>query len=126
MLIPVLGLSPIVAQHSDKYYRVPMWKNDGKYFVYVAENKVRIFDDNSLPDCIKTRLSMILALDKKFPYKQRATSLDLFINYAGEEYNEIGWQLDDEYFLLVLKIEELASLIGEQLNSDSLNDEVLN
>jgi hypothetical protein len=97
-----------------------MWKNDGKYFVYVREFIVRIYDDDTLPDFIKMRLSMILALDRKFSnggYKP--TQLDLFINHAGKEFEEIGWQIDDEYFTLVLKTEELASLQGEPLNKES-------
>jgi len=115
-----LELAPIVAQHCWGFYRVPMWKNDGKYFVYVREFIVRIYDDDTLPDFIKMRLSMILALDRKFSnggYKP--TQLDLFINHAGKEFEEIGWQIDDEYFTLVLKTEELASLQGEPLNKES-------
>jgi hypothetical protein len=124
--MPILNLelAPIVAQHSWGFYRVPMWKNDGKYFVYVREFNVRIYDDDTLPDCIKTRLSMILARGKKFvDGGYEPTQLDLFINHAGKEFEEIGWQLDDEYFTVVLKTEELASLQGEQLNKESPKDE---
>jgi hypothetical protein len=115
-----LELAPMVAQHSWGFYRVPMWKNEGKYFVYVREFIVRMYDDETLPDCIKIRLSMILALNKKFSNSgYNPTQLDLFINHAGKEFEEIGWQLDDEYFTLVLKTEELASLQGDELNKES-------
>jgi len=119
-----LELAPMVAQHSWGFYRVPMWKNDGKYFVYVREFNVRIYDDETLPDMIKMRLSMILALGKKFSNSgYKPTQLDLFINHAGKEFEEIGWQLDDEYFTLVLKTEELASLQGDELNKESSGHE---
>jgi hypothetical protein len=118
-------LAPMVAQHSWGFYRVPMWKNDGKYFVYVREFIVRIYDDDTLPDCIKIRLSMILALNKKFSNSgYNPTQLDLFINHAGKEFEEIGWQLDDHYFTLVLKTEELASLQGDELNKESSVNEL--
>jgi hypothetical protein len=124
MSILNLELGPMVAQHSHKFYRVPMWKNDGKYFVYVRELVVRMYDDDTLPDCVKTKLSMILARGKKFVDSgYEPTQLDLFINHAGKEFEEIGWQLDDEYFTLVLKTEELASLQGDTLNKESSTDE---
>jgi hypothetical protein len=120
-----LELAPMVAQHSWGFYRVPMWKNEGKYFVYVREFIVRMYDDETLPDCIKIRLSMILALNKKFSNSgYNPTQLDLFINHAGKEFEEIGWQLDDEYFTLVLKTEELASLQGDELNKESSVNEL--
>lgn len=115
-----LELAPMVAQHCWGFYRVPMWKHDGEYFVYVREYVVRIYDDDTLPDCVKTKLSMILASGKKFVDSgYKPTQLDLFINHAGKEFEEIGWQLDDEYFTLVLKTEELVSLQGETLTTES-------
>lgn len=115
-----LELAPIISQHSSGHYRVPMWKNDGKYFVYVREFNVRIYDDDTLPDFIKMRLSMILASDKKFSNSgYKPTQLDLFINHAGKEFDEIGWQLDDEYFTLVLKTTELVSIQGDQIYKES-------
>jgi hypothetical protein len=124
MSILNLELGPMVAQHDHKFYRVPMWKNDGKYFVYVRDLNVRMYDDETLPDCIKMRLSMILAIDKKFSNGgSKPTKLDLFMNHVGKEFEEIGWQLDDEYFTLVLKTEELASLQGDTLNKESSTDE---
>lgn len=120
-----LELAPIVAQHCWGFYRVPMWKHDGEYFVYVREFNVRIYDDQTLPDFIKTRLAMICARGKKFTDSgYKPTQLDLFINHAGKEFDEIGWQLDDEYFTLVLKTEELVSIQGEAINKESPTHEI--
>ena len=119
-----LELAPMVAQHSWGFYRVPMWQHDENYFVYVREFNVRIYDDATLPDFIKTKLAMIRARGKKFTDSgYKPTQLDLFINHAGKEFDEIGWQLDDEYFTLVLKTEELVSLQGETLTRESPEDE---
>ena len=114
-------LTPIVAQHDWRFYRVPLVRvdrNGVEYEVYLNDNLCRIYNDNTLPDFIKSKLAMILASGKKLniPKGSFVTELDLYINCAGKEFDEIGWASIDGMFIIILSEQELASLQGESLN----------
>ena len=49
-------LSPIVSQYDWNLYRVPLRRQGNKYTIYVDNFFTRVFDEDSLPDEIKTVL----------------------------------------------------------------------
>jgi hypothetical protein len=48
---------------------VPLRKVNDDYYVYLGNGIVRIFTPDTLPDCIKGKMAMILALPNTNLYK---------------------------------------------------------
>lgn len=106
------NLSPIRHVNSDKHYRVPIHVHDGKHTVFVGDNHRRYFDQDTLPNVLKHKLSMI----NGSPYGEvidrgQVTNIDVYIapNNIGD-FEYIGWRVTDEMYCVVLTNQELDSL----------------
>jgi hypothetical protein len=107
-------LSPIVHQYNWDLYRVPLRKVGNKYTIYVGDNFTREFDEQTLPDEIKTKMDMILSRPQQILQDRELTSLMLMTTLKDEELIEIGWQASDSYFVIVLPYSSLMKLRGEE------------
>lgn len=107
-------LSPIVHQYNWDLYRVPLRKVGNKYTIYVGDNFTREFDEQTLPDEIKTKMAMILSRPQQILQDHELTSLMLMTTLKDEELIEIGWQASDSYFVIVLPYPSLMKLRGEE------------
>jgi hypothetical protein len=54
-------LTPVSHPTLPDHHRVPVIVQDGRYQIYLLENYVRIYDEDELPDLVKTRIAMIKA-----------------------------------------------------------------
>lgn len=112
-------------------WRVPMWVEDGEYTVCVAQNKIRVFGEESLPDCIKAATAMIHAFpiaESKEVYsfgwsdpranltagKAKIITENFYVySYPlDERLHEIGWRVNEYLYILILNAEQLESLNG--------------
>lgn len=105
----------------DGKYRVPIFKKDQTYVVWVGGDKVRYFNPDDLPDRIKVALGIIFnsphAVDLN---KKDMTDMDLSkgvlqndlykSDLFGEEYEDIGWQYNRYYYIVVLEPDEYKGL----------------
>lgn len=92
---------------------------EGHYTVFVGDNMVRRYNDNTLPDKLKTKIAMILASPQKFIDDHAVDQLRVYTNHQSPELDEVGWRVSDSYFCLVLSREILDSLKhGEQNGQD--------
>lgn len=105
-------LSPVVSQYNWKLFRVPVRKVGNQYTIFVNDSFTRVFDENSLPDELKTKMAMILASPNQIVSDREVTSLMLFSTTQREEFKEIGWRVSDTYFCLVLDESTLMKLRG--------------
>lgn len=112
-------LSPVVHPRDWDLIRVPLRKIDDRYIVYVADGLVRYYDENSLPDRLKTNMAMILAAPQP-PLVDEASrqfqKLTVYNNPMSHEFNSIGWRVSETYFCLVLDRRTLESLKGGTQN----------
>ena len=112
-------------------WRVPMWVEDGEYTVCVAQNKIRVFGEESLPDCIKAATAMIHAFPiaecvdlYSFGWSDPRANLALakaltpkghsyvYAYPLDERLHEIGWRVNEHLYILILNAEQLESLNG--------------
>ena len=111
-------LDPVLV---DGKYRVPIFKKDSTYVIWVGGDKVRYFDSDNLPDRIKVCLGIIfnsahaVDLNKKemtdMDLSKGALQKDLYkSDVFGEEYEDIGWQYNKYYYVVVLDPEEFKVL----------------
>lgn len=108
-------LSPVVHQTNTDLVRLPMRKIDNHYTAYVADGYQRNFDENTLPDLLKSKFAMILASPEMLLLYDRELSvlvMGLYVNTMSPEFNDIGWRASDTYFCLIVTREFLESLKG--------------
>ena len=103
-------LSPVVHPKRWDLIRAPMLRVDGNYTVFVGDNSIRRFTDDTLPDVLKSKLAMILASAQNFKYDHDVDKLSIYTNSQSPELDEVGWRVSDSYFCLVLDRETLNSL----------------
>jgi hypothetical protein len=111
-------LCPLVHPYNWSLYRVPLRRLGDDHTVYLGNGKTRIYTAESLPDCIKFKLTMVLAspsVGLHDEFKRGFGVHCLMQNNSAAHMNDIGWRASDTFFVVVITSEELDSLIGESL-----------
>ena len=101
---------PMTCPHDRNMYRVPMWIDDGEYMLAVGQDEYRNYTDETLPDIVKARMSMIKAFPKNVLPYYMVNALVPYANNHDERLEDIGWQVTEEMYMLVLPAKELASI----------------
>ena len=108
-------LSPVVHPKNWDLIRVPVMRVDGNYTVFVGDNAIRRFTDDTLPDALRSKFAMILASVQNFKYDHDVDRLSIYTNNQSPELDEVGWRVSDSYFCLVVSREIMETLKhGEQ------------
>ena len=119
------GLTP-VATPSLNAWRVPMWVEDEEYTVCVEQNKLRMYDAETLPDFIKASMSMIHAFQFEppkvslFGWSDPRVMLGhepqkfgfAYHNTQDPRLDDIGWRCTWNLYMLILTPEQLESMNG--------------
>jgi hypothetical protein len=99
---------------------VPLRKVNDDYYVYLGNGIVRIFTSDTLPDCIKGKMAMILASSSVNLYKDHDRSFgvcELMNNYPSDAL-DTGWRGSDTFFVVVIERQDLDSMVGEVLTKE--------
>ena len=115
MLSDLENLAPVVHPYNWDLMRVPVRKIEDHYIVFVADAYHRRYDEETLPDELKTKMAMILASphEKVLP-DLKLQKITLYTNNESEELDEIGWQASNTFFCVVLTRPTLALMRGEK------------
>jgi hypothetical protein len=114
-------LCPLVHQYNWLLYRVPLRRLGDDHTVYLGNGKCRIYTTETLPDCIKHKLTMVLASPDIELWDEDARWFGvhaLMQNNSAPHMNDIGWRASDSFFVVVISSEDLDSLVGEVLNKE--------
>jgi len=114
-------LCPLVHQYNWSLYRVPLRRIGDDHTVYLGNGKCRLYTTETLPDFIKCKLTMILASPNILLHDETKREFgvhSLMQNNSAAHMNDIGWRASDTYFVVVLDIKDLDSLIGEVLHKE--------
>jgi hypothetical protein len=108
-------LTPISHPTLTDHHRVPVIVQDGRYQIYLIENYVRIYDEDELPDLIKTRLAMIKAGTKEAVPQHYDTAMIGRIYERPREDNlyEIGWQPCEGLYVVVIPTKYLTYMLSQ-------------
>lgn len=106
-------LAPVVHKTKWDLMRVPLRRIEDHYIVYVADGFHRRYDEDTLPDELKTKMAMILATDHIVIPDNKLQRLDLYGNTQSIELQDIGWRASESYYCMVLTRPTLASMRGE-------------
>ena len=111
-------LCPLVHPYDWRLYRVPLRRINDEHIVYLGNGKCRIYTTDTLPDCIKCKLTMILASPDVALHNEESRSFGVYClmqNNSAPHMNDIGWRASDTFFVVIISSEDLDSLIGEVL-----------
>ena len=101
------GVKPTPITHSILWgsYRVPLYRDRpaDTYEVFVGDNFIRYYRGDTLPDFIKEKLAMIYATPNLGIHEDmEVNQLNLMINSYQPKLDEVGWQVSDSWFVVVL------------------------
>ena len=111
-------LCPLVHPYNWSLYRVPLRRIGDDYTVYLGNGKCRIYNVDTLPDCIKCKMTMILASPNVQLIDEASRDFGVHLimhNNYPSHMNDIGWRCSDTFFVVVIESKDLDSLIGEVL-----------
>jgi hypothetical protein len=91
-------------------YRVPLWIDEDGYMLSVGQSEYRNFTDKTLPDVVKAKLSMIRAFPKFEMSYYDMNHGTPYINMHDTRLNNIGWQVTNDMYMLVIDVEELNTM----------------
>jgi hypothetical protein len=107
-------LSPVVHQYNYALYRVPLRKEGNSYTIYVGDEFTRVFDEDTLPDEVKSKMAMVLARGNPIIHDHEVTQLNLMTTpLRNDDFIEVGWRVSDMWFVVVLTYDSLMKLRGE-------------
>jgi hypothetical protein len=87
------------------------------YHVFVGDNHVRHYKEDTLPDCIKYKLTMILASPHQIHSDRTIAKMQIYnADVPNPDFDEIGWRASDSYFCIILPHQDLLSLKGETID----------
>jgi len=105
-------------------------KVNNEYKVWVAPNYFRIFDKQTLPDAVKSRLAIIHARSCRlaaYGGVDFEASIDdpkplyglLYLTEDVDGMEDTGWRVNEDYYTVIIPDEDMTSLRGETINNDS-------
>jgi len=106
------NLSPVTHSWNLNLVRVPMRRIDDHFIVHVADGYHRRYDKDTLPDELKTKLAMILAVEHKIIPDHKLSKLELYSNTQCLELDEIGWRASESYYCMVVTYESMMAMRG--------------
>jgi hypothetical protein len=114
------NLCPLAHPDNWHLYRVPLRRVGDDHYVYFGNGLCRIYTSKTLPDCIKHKLTMVLASNSIGLADEDSRSFGIFslMNVCPQHMGEIGWRSSNTYFVVVISREDLDSLIGEALDKE--------
>lgn len=108
------SLSPVVHQFNYALYRVPLRREGNTYTIFVADGFNRVFDEDTLPDEVKSKMAMVLARGNPILHDDEVTHLNLMTTpLRNDDFIEVGWRVSDMWFVVVLSYDSLMALRGE-------------
>ena len=82
--------------------------------MWVADKFTRVFDEDTLPDEVKSKMAMVLARGNPILHDHEVTHLNLMTTpLRNDEFIEVGWRVSDMWFVVVLSYNSLMALRGE-------------
>jgi len=105
-------------------YKVPIFKKGNVFVIWTGEGAVRYFNEDTLPDLVKVPLGIIMNSPRAAELNQKEMSdMDMAKGVLQDElfktggldkaFEDIGWQYNKYYYVVVLSAEELASIKGQ-------------
>jgi hypothetical protein len=107
-------LEPLLHDTLKNHHRVPVKYVDPNYIVFAGYKYTRTFTENTIPDCILSKLTMAKASGKKYISDSMVNQLNMYYYEHDDGMGDIAWRVSDTYYVVVLNERELRSLFGKE------------
>ena len=104
-------IQPLPHHKAKTAWRVPVQHVPPTYTVYVGPQHVRVFDDFSLPDELKSKITMANAESVGYKQDSEVYEIDVFI-YRGNGLENVAWRASETMYIVVMSNSELDKLKG--------------
>jgi hypothetical protein len=113
-VLKVLG-GPVLSPLHEGMYMVNMTIHDGEYEISVGDNMLRHFTQETLPDFIKSKVTMINTM---YPIDDSPTWASVYAMPVDQ--TDVGWRrrivgADSPLYIIVMTQKELWGLRGEDI-----------
>jgi hypothetical protein len=119
----MLDLCPISHTTNNQLQRVPLYRKGNEYVVYVGHNFIRTYDENTMPDEVKTKLAMAMAVncstmtDDELAIYPQMVIYNRKSFYDSNDMDEIGWRVSESYYCLCLSNDCINEMLGNYVNN---------
>lgn len=119
MLSSLGHMSPVVHPRDWNLIRVPLNKMHNKYSVYVSDDLVRHYNDETLPSVLRVKMAMVLASPQpNLIPEERLSKINVY-ECTMPNLSLVGWRVSESWFCLVLDRLTLNSLKGGTLTKET-------
>ena len=99
--------------------RFPLNKMHNKYSVYVSDDLVRHYNDETLPSVLRVKMAMVLASPQpNLIPEERLSKINVY-ECTMPNLSLVGWRVSESWFCLVLDRLTLNSLKGGTLTKET-------
>lgn len=112
------NLQPISHATLTDHYRVPLQRLPPEYKVFVGAGFTRMFDETSIPDYVKSKITMADAASVSTIPDYELYETDLFI-YKGNGLGDVAWRASDTMYIVVLDKQQLTDMRGKHDDTGS-------
>jgi hypothetical protein len=112
-MINRLELEPVETTKEETLYMVPIIRSTNKYEVFIGKKYLRIFNDDNLPNYIRSPITLAQVASTDYHNDDAITNWDLFLcRVPNMDY--VGWRVSESLYIVVLNEENLTTLRGER------------
>lgn len=107
-------LTPVSHPTLRDHHRVPVIVQDGRYQIYLIENYIRIYDEDELPDLVKTRLAMIKAGTRSPVGETPDLSISIYdCPKADMHLADVGWRPCESLYVIIIPTKYLTYMLSQ-------------
>lgn len=109
-------LEPIPHFKLTDYIRVPVWRNGTEYIVYMGRRYRRRYTLSTLPECIKSKLTIAncIATDYKNDYEISIQDVFVCEDMTGEP--DTAWRASENLYVVIIHVNDFYELQGEEID----------
>ena len=104
-------IEPIETSRTEILYKVPVYVSD-EYNVFVGRGHRRIFNEHTLPNYIKAKLTFAKASSPEKVAEDRDLFEFQMYNCPVKNMEYIGWRASKSFYIVILDEEQLNELKG--------------
>ena len=110
-------LEPIPHFKLTDFVRVPVWRKGKEYIVYTGRKYRRRYTLTTLPDCIKSKITVANCLATNYKNDYELSIHDIFVceDYTGAE--DTGWRASENMYVVIIHVNDFYELQGEIIDS---------
>ena len=111
-------LEPIPHFKLTDYVRVPVYKEDDVYIVYVAKNFRRRYSLKTLPSFIKSKNTVANCIATSYKEDHEINAMDVFNCHEEIGDPDTAWRASESMYVVIIHVNDFYELTGSFYDDD--------